>query len=57
MNTCPNCGCRVYQLGCVNCDEMAYIDQQDVLAQIEDDERRRCEPESLADGRPPQEGQ
>lgn len=25
---CPNCGCRVYSLGCVNCDEINYIEQQ-----------------------------
>jgi hypothetical protein len=29
MRTCENCGERVYSLGCVNCDEPAYIEQQD----------------------------
>lgn len=28
MQTCPDCGCRVYRLGCVNCNEDAYIAQQ-----------------------------
>lgn len=31
--TCPNCGCRVYRLGCVNCDEPAYIDEQVLLTE------------------------
>lgn len=26
--TCENCGCRVYNLGCVNCDEENYIQEQ-----------------------------
>jgi hypothetical protein len=29
MTTCENCGCRVYALGCVNCNEIAYIEQQE----------------------------
>lgn len=29
MQTCPDCGCRVYSLGCVNCNEDAYIQQQE----------------------------
>lgn len=28
MKTCPDCGERVYNLGCVNCNEAAYIEQQ-----------------------------
>lgn len=28
MKVCENCGCRVYNLGCVNCDEMDYIEEQ-----------------------------
>lgn len=28
MVTCPDCGCRVYKLGCVNCNEAAYIQAQ-----------------------------
>jgi hypothetical protein len=28
MKTCPDCGERVYNLGCVNCNEAAYIDEQ-----------------------------
>lgn len=28
MKVCPDCGERVYRLGCVNCDEDAYIEEQ-----------------------------
>ena len=28
MKTCEDCGERVYSLGCVNCNEAAYIEQQ-----------------------------
>jgi hypothetical protein len=28
MKTCPDCGERVYELGCVNCNEVAYIQAQ-----------------------------
>lgn len=28
MKSCPECGCRVYALGCVNCDEPKYIAEQ-----------------------------
>ncbi len=28
MKTCENCGCRVYALGCVNCDEADYIEAE-----------------------------
>lgn len=28
MKTCPDCGERVYNLGCVNCNESAYIEEQ-----------------------------
>lgn len=28
MKTCPDCGERVYNLGCVNCNEEAYIEEQ-----------------------------
>lgn len=31
MNTCPDCGERVYSLGCTNCNEAAYIDEQELL--------------------------
>lgn len=31
MKTCENCGCAVYNLGCINCDEMAYIEEQDAM--------------------------
>lgn len=30
MKTCPNCGERVYRLGCTNCDEKAYIEDQEI---------------------------
>ena len=42
MRACPDCGCRVYGLGCVNCHEEAYIEEQAWL----DDVRR--EPTVLA---------
>lgn len=29
MKTCENCGSRVYALGCVNCDEVNYIEEQE----------------------------
>ena len=28
MKTCPDCGERVFKLGCVNCDEELYIEEQ-----------------------------
>ena len=28
MKTCPDCGERVYNVGCVNCNEAAYIQEQ-----------------------------
>lgn len=28
MKTCPDCGSRVYNLGCVNCNEDDYIEEQ-----------------------------
>lgn len=31
MRTCPNCGSRVYSLGCVNCDEENYSAEQVAL--------------------------
>jgi hypothetical protein len=39
MKTCPNCGCRVYKLGCVNCDEEAYIAEQEAMTAREEAER------------------
>jgi hypothetical protein len=35
MKTCENCGERVYNLGCVNCNEMAYIEEQDRLTDLQ----------------------
>lgn len=29
--TCPDCGERVYNLGCVNCNEAAYIAEQEAF--------------------------
>ncbi len=26
--TCPDCGCRIFEYGCVNCNEQDYIDMQ-----------------------------
>jgi|HubBroStandDraft_4_1064222.scaffolds.fasta_scaffold06274_5 hypothetical protein len=28
MKTCPDCGSRVYNLGCTWCNEPAYIEEQ-----------------------------
>lgn len=29
MNSyCENCGCKVYRNGCVNCNEIEYIEEQ-----------------------------
>ncbi len=39
MKTCPDCGSRVYKLGCVNCDEDAYIAEQEMLTEAQDSER------------------
>lgn len=36
MKTCPDCGCRVYKLGCVNCNEAAYIEEQIQLIGLEE---------------------
>ena len=45
MKTCPDCGERVYSLGCVNCDEAAYIEAQALedQAAAEAEERYRNE--------------
>ena len=32
--TCPDCGERVYNLGCVNCNEPAYIEEQEMLTDL-----------------------
>jgi hypothetical protein len=34
MKTCPDCGCRVYSLGCTNCNEEAYIEQQAMFDEL-----------------------
>lgn len=34
MKTCPNCGERVYSLGCTNCNENAYIEDQVRLTEL-----------------------
>ena len=31
MKTCPDCGSRVYNLGCVNCNESAYSEEMEAL--------------------------
>lgn len=43
MKTCENCGSRVYNLGCVNCDEEAYIEEQECLTDLQNEERERSE--------------
>lgn len=48
MKTCPDCGERVYNLGCVNCNEAAYIQEQIELTarygQPEDEDFEPIEP-------------
>jgi hypothetical protein len=34
MKTCPDCGERVYSLGCTNCNEVAYINEQERLTAL-----------------------
>jgi hypothetical protein len=41
MKTCPECGGRVYSRGCVNCDEDAYITEQEALTDRYNSERPR----------------
>ena len=48
MKTCPDCGERVYSLGCVNCDEANYIEAQRML----DDLLGGPEDEWIDDGNP-----
>jgi hypothetical protein len=46
--SCPDCGERVYRLGCVNCNEEAYIAEQQALdteAQADKEARERYESE------------
>lgn len=38
MTTCPDCGCRVYEYGCINCNEQDYIDMQDYDDRVITDE-------------------
>jgi hypothetical protein len=42
MKTCENCGERVYKLGCVNCNESAYIEEQEQLTALYDSEAERA---------------
>ncbi len=35
MKTCPDCGSRVYSKGCVNCNEEAYIAEQEALTDLQ----------------------
>ena len=41
--TCPDCGERVYNLGCVNCNEAAYIEEQERLTQLIETSDATCE--------------
>ena len=31
---CPDCGERVYNLGCTNCNEASYIEEQEMLTEL-----------------------
>lgn len=44
MKTCPDCGSRVYDLGCVNCNELAYIEEQEMLTELQYPEASRPSP-------------
>lgn len=35
MKTCQDCGERVYNLGCTNCNEGAYIEEQEYLTELQ----------------------
>ena len=43
MKTCENCGSRVYNLGCVNCDEENYIEEQEYLTDVYTAEQERSD--------------
>lgn len=32
---CEDCGSNVYALGCVNCDEVNYIEEQEQLTELQ----------------------
>lgn len=50
MKTCPDCGERVYNLGCVNCNEMAYIEEQERLnALYSSDEKAAPKPKPVSE--------
>ena len=51
MKTCENCGSRVYGLGCVNCDEINYIEEQEMLTDqmIRDQEREDRQMQPLSE--------
>lgn len=42
MKTCPDCGSAVYSRGCVNCNEPAYIAEQEELTERYIAEQPRC---------------
>lgn len=48
MKTCPDCGERVYSLGCTNCNEVAYIDEQVRLTELQYPEATSAEPQRVA---------
>lgn len=47
--SCPECGERVYNLGCVNCNEIAYIEEQDRLTDLNYPHESRYERPPAAD--------
>lgn len=50
MKTCPDCGERVYNLGCVNCNEPAYIEEQERLTDSYGSERLRAGKADVSSG-------
>jgi hypothetical protein len=49
MKTCLECGCRVYALGCVNCNEVAYIEEQIQLTEQYGDDPQQEQKETPAE--------
>lgn len=48
MRTCPDCGERVYNLGCVNCNEVAYIEEQERMTDLYGSDDPPSEPTDAA---------
>lgn len=49
--TCPDCGSRVFNLGCVNCNEEDYIEEQKHFDEKEQIEREEIQPREFSNRR------